>query len=105
MALSRLRDEVVDDDGEGEDEDRPASDRKPRPPPTDIESGVVAGSLAAEVETVEAATLELPEKMEWEAPKPPKEPSDPEAIRRYCGRTSVSGRESSSRSYASSTVF
>ena len=55
---------MVDDDGDGEDEDRSASDRKPRPPPTDIESGVVAGSLAAEVETVEAATLELPEKME-----------------------------------------
>lgn len=65
MALSRLRDEELDDD-DGDGEDRPrASDRKPiRPPPTDIESGVVAGSLAAEVETVEAATLELPEKME-----------------------------------------
>ena len=32
------------------------------------------------------------------APSPPREPMDPVAIRRYCGRTSVSGRESSSRS-------
>lgn len=47
---------MVDDDGDGE-EDRPPSERKP-PPPIDIESGVVAGSLAAEVETVEAVTLE-----------------------------------------------
>ena len=31
-------------------------------------------------------------------PNPPKEPRDPEAIRKYCGRTSVSGRESSNRS-------
>lgn len=38
------------------------------------------------------------------APNPPREPRDPEAIRKYCGRTSVSGLESSSRSYASSTV-
>ena len=73
---------------------------------TDSESGVVAWSPAAEAEVAEAETL-APGKMEWweEAPaSPPKEPSDPEAIRKYCGRTSVSGRESSSRSYASSTI-
>ncbi len=85
-------DEVVDD----AEEDRPSSS-------TDSESGVVAWSPAAEAERVEAVMLVG--KTEWEDPRPPREPSDPEAIRKYCGRTSVSGRESSSRSYASSTVY
>jgi hypothetical protein len=46
----------------------------------------------------EEEELEFGEMTDWVDPSPPKEPRDPEAIRRYCGRTSVSGRESSNRS-------
>lgn len=55
-----MLDDDDDDDGDGEDE---RAERNPVPP-IDIESGVVAGSLAAEVETVEAVTLEPLGKME-----------------------------------------
>ena len=59
---------------------------------------------AAEVVAAAAAAGLLVRTELLEVPSPPREPRDPEAIRKYCGRTSASGRESSSLSYAPSTV-